>query len=181
MKMSITREWAMPNHETFSISPINKLIDRILRSDTDGIWIDPFVRNSKFKQRMAHTNDHSLDFEATHHLDALDFLNIFESQSVDGVLFDPPYSPRQIAECYQGVGRKCSTRDTQSAFWGNLKKEIGRIIRPGGIAISCNWNSGGCGIRNGFEIIEILLVPHGGWHNDTIVTVEKRTNRAQIG
>ena len=33
----------------------------------------------------------------------------------------------------------------------------------------------------GFEIIEILLVPHGGWHNDTIVTVEKRTNRAQIG
>ena len=67
MKMSITREWAMPNHETFSISPINKLIDRILRSDTDGIWIDPFVRNSKFKQRMAHTNDLSLDFEATQH------------------------------------------------------------------------------------------------------------------
>lgn len=28
--------------------------------------------------------------------------------------------------------------------------------------------------KYGFEIIEILLVAHGGWHNDTIVTVEKK-------
>lgn len=27
---------------------------------------------------------------------------------------------------------------------------------------------------NGFEIIEILLVAHGGMHNDTIVTVERK-------
>ena len=174
----LSREWSMPNHETFSIPPINKLINRIV---TDGTWVDPFVRNSAFKYRMAHTNDLASVFEATHHLDALDFLNLFESQSVDGVLFDPPYSPRQIMECYQGVGRKCSTKDTQSAFWGNLKKEIGRIIRPEGIAISCGWNSGGCGKRNGFEVVEILLVPHGGWHNDTIVTVEKRTDQAITG
>ena len=32
---------------------------------------------------------------------------------------------------------------------------------------------GGIGKNNGFKIVEILLVPHGGWHNDTIVTVEK--------
>jgi hypothetical protein len=30
------------------------------------------------------------------------------------------------------------------------------------------------GKTNGFEIEEILLVPHGGWHNDTIVTVERK-------
>ena len=29
--------------------------------------------------------------------------------------------------------------------------------------------------KYGMEIQEILLVPHGGWHNDTIVTVEKKT------
>lgn len=28
--------------------------------------------------------------------------------------------------------------------------------------------------KYGFEIEEILLVPHGGWHNDTIVTVERK-------
>ena len=30
------------------------------------------------------------------------------------------------------------------------------------------------GKKYGMEIQEILLVPHGGWHNDTIVTVEKK-------
>lgn len=36
---------------------------------------------------------------------------------------------------------------------------------------------GGIGIKYGFEIQEILLVPHGGWHNDTIVVVEKKINK----
>ena len=45
----------------------------------------------------------------------------------------------------------------------------------GGIVISCGWNTQGMGKQNGFEIIEILLVCHGGAHNDTIVTVERKT------
>jgi hypothetical protein PPSC2_p0296 len=38
------------------------------------------------------------------------------------------------------------------------------------------WNSGGTGKTNGFEITHILMVPHGGWHNDTICTVEIKTS-----
>ena len=37
----------------------------------------------------------------------------------------------------------------------------------------------GDGKKYGFEIIEILLVAHGGWHNDTIVTVEKKVNEVK--
>lgn len=39
---------------------------------------------------------------------------------------------------------------------------------------TAEWNSGGFGKNLGFEMIEILLVPHGGHHNDTIVTVERK-------
>ena len=67
-----------------------------------------------------------------------------------------------------------NTETTQSSYWGNLKKEISRVIKPNGICISCDWNSGGIGKSNGFEIQEILLVAHGGWHNDTIITVDKK-------
>lgn len=42
------------------------------------------------------------------------------------------------------------------------------------MVITCAWNSGGIGAGLGFEQQEILLVAHGGWHNDTIVTVEKK-------
>ncbi len=41
------------------------------------------------------------------------------------------------------------------------------------IEIRCP-NSMGMGKNRGFEIQRILLVPHGGNHNDTIVTVEKK-------
>jgi len=169
--INFSRKWAMPNKETFLINPINKLIHKYL---TDGIWIDPFVRDSFFKKRMTFTNDLNPSFNCTHNMDALDFLKTFQDSSIDGLLFDPPYSPRQITECYQNIGRKTTMQDTQSKFWGDLKKEISRILKHNGFCISFGWNSGGIGMCNNFKIVEILLVAHGGWHNDTICTVETK-------
>ena len=59
----------------------------------------------------------------------------------------------------------------------NCKKECCRIVEPGGYAILCGWNSNGLGRKNGFKLIEVLLVPHGWQKGDTIVTVEKKINR----
>lgn len=171
--MKISRVWAMPNSETFTIKPIYELIKRYYIEE-DLEWIDPFVRDSVFKRQMAQTNDLNPEFEAHYHMDALDFLELWRDNEVGGVLFDPPYSPRQVSECYQNVGRTVTMKDTQASFWGDMKKEIGRIVGKDGLVISCGWNSGGMGKSNGFEIIEVLLVPHGGWHNDTIVTVERK-------
>lgn len=173
--LHMTRKWAMPNKETFTIAPIRDLIGKyIANAATDSVWIDPFVRNSVFKSKMKYTNDLNPEFTATHHMDALDFLKQIEDTSVGGVLFDPPYSARQVSECYKGVGRNVTSTDTQSSFYSKLKKEITRIIRPGGTVISFGWNSNGMGLTNGFEMVELLLVSHGGHHNDTIVTVEKK-------
>ena len=63
---------------------------------------------------------------------------------------------------------------------GEQKAEIGRIVKPGGVVITCGWNSGGIGAEFGFAIQEILLVPHGGWHNDTIVTVDKKLGQVPL-
>lgn len=65
-------------------------------------------------------------------------------------------------------------KDTQASYWSEQKKLIGEIVKPNGFVISFGWNSGGVGKKNGFEIIEILLVAHGGSHNDTICTVERK-------
>ena len=95
---------------------------------------------------------------------------MFPNEYADGVLFDPPYSPRQIKECYEGIGIK--EFNTKSDFYSNVKDEIARVVKPGGKVISFGWNSMGMGKNRGFEIKRILLVPHGGAKNDTIVTVE---------
>lgn len=157
----------MPNSKTFSIKPIRELIE----SYKFGIVIDPFANQSKI---ATITNDLDTQYETNYHMDALDFLKIFEDNSVDMVLYDPPYSPRQVSECYKSLDKTVNMQTTQASFWSNQKKEIGRIVKPNGIVITCGWNSGGIGKKYGFEIIEILLVPHGGWHNDTIITVERK-------
>ena len=64
--------------------------------------------------------------------------------------------------------------DTQSSFYGERKREVARIVKPGGIVVCCGWNSGGIGESNGFDLLEVLLCAHGGAHNDTIVTVERK-------
>lgn len=166
--MIITRDWAMPNHNTFSIPPIKKFIERNI---TDGIWLDPFSRNSPFCE-MTVTNDLSVDFKADYHMECLDFLKMYVDNSVDGILFDPPYSPRQISEVYKSVGREVHMKDTQSSFYAERKKECARIIKTGGKFMCFGWNSGGIGKSLGFDLQEILLVAHGGAHNDTICTME---------
>lgn len=166
----IERVWAMPNKNTFDIKPINDLIREEL---TDGLWIDPFANTNKF---ASVTNDLNTAYDTDYHVDALDFLKMFADSSVDGVLYDPPYSPRQVSECYNDVGYNVTWDTTKASFWGNHKREISRIVKVGGKVITFGWNSGGIGYKYGFEIQRILLVPHGGWHNDTICTVEVKTH-----
>ena len=165
--MEINRVWSMPNSNTFSIKAIGDLINKY----KSGIIIDPFANSNKF---ATITNDLDPQYDTTYHMDATDFLKMFDDESVDTVLYDAPYSPRQISECYKKLGMSVNYQTTQSSYWSKQKAEIGRIVKPGGIVITCSWNSGGIGKKYGFEIQEILLVPHGGWHNDTIVVVEKK-------
>jgi len=129
----------MGNAETFSLPPVKRLLDRWL---TEGqVIVDPFARNST---RGTVTNDLNPATTAQYHMLAEDFVEQV-IVSADVVLFDPPYSPRQISECYQQIGRKCGTQ-----------------------------NSMGFGLTRGYELKEILLVTHGAAHNDTIVTVERK-------
>ena len=170
--MQIRRAWAMPDSCTFKIKPIQQLVGRYL--EWGGVWIDPFVRSSPFKHLMHATNDLDPSVDADYHQDALDFLKLHKGGVVDGVLFDPPYSPRQIKECYDGIGYSVTTEDTQSSKWSAWKDAEADSIRLGGTCISFGWNSGGLGTKRGFDIHEILLVAHGGMHNDTIVVVERK-------
>lgn len=172
--MTISRAWAMPNKNTFAIEPIKHFIfDNI----NTGIIIDPFANSNKIANI---TNDLDEDYNTDYHLDALDFLNIFDENSVDCVLFDPPYSPRQVSECYKKLGKTVNMETTQSSFWSKMKDVIQRITKPEGIVFSFGWNSQGIGISRGFDIEKIMLVAHGGAHNDTICVLERKAKDNQI-
>ena len=167
--MIINKKWSMPNSETFSIEPIRVLIDKYREEGM--VIVDPFARNSDIGTI---TNDLDPETKAMYHKEATGFLRGLSDNIADMVLYEPPYSPRQVSESYKKLGESVNMPPTQPSFWARQKKEIARITKKGGVVITCAWNSGGIGAELGFEQQEILLVAHGGWHNDTIVTVEKK-------
>ena len=107
-------------------------------------------------------------------MDALDFLKKLDDESADVVLYDPPYSPRQVKECYEGVGMTVTAEHTKASWRAKHLDEIARVLKPNGICLSFGWNTNGVGKKRGFEIIEILMVAHGGSKNDTLCTVERK-------
>ena len=164
----IDRFWAMPSKNTFSIPPFHELIEQYRR---DGISIDPFANAA----RLANiTNDLDPSYDTDYHMDATDFLAMFPAQSVDFVLYDPPFSSRQVSECYRRLGHTVNMETTQNSYWRRHKEQISRIVKPEGVVISFGWCSGGIGLKYGFEKLHIRLVCHGGHHNDTIAVVERK-------
>lgn len=174
--MIINRIWAMPNKNTFTILPIKQLLQRYCNQKQ--IIIEPFANNSKWGTIR---NDLNPEYDTDFHMDALEFLKQFKNEFADVVLYDPPFSIHQAQECYKSYGtEKLKTTPSSMKYWGDCKNEVARILKPNGIAICCGWSSMGIGINRGFEMQEILLVPHGGSKNDTIVTVEKKLLPMQI-
>lgn len=165
--MIIRKEWAMPNSNTFQIKPIAELLKRYIGEGV--VVVDPFSKSSRYGTI---TNDLNPECDSQYHMDAYDFLKMLPDCIADVVLYDPPYSLRQVVECYKSVGKEVTSETTQSSWRRKHLDEITRITKPGGLCISFGWNSNGAGKKRGFEQEEILLVSHGGSHNDTIVTVE---------
>ena len=166
----LTRTWAMPNKNTFSIKPVKELIEKYkAKLPKDAVILDPFANSNK---HGTITNDLDTQYDTDYHMDAKDFLGMFDDNSVDMVLFDPPYSPHQISVCYKQMDRAVSWQDVSASFWSKQKDEIARILKPGGITICFGWHTNGVGKKRNFKIIEIVDVAHGGNHNDTLATVE---------
>lgn len=165
-----TRMWAMPNHQTFLIRPIASLLNRYVGNGKN--WADPFAGNNSPAQ---YTNDLNPEMDTKHHLEAVKFAKtVLKGKKLDGVLFDPPYSFRQVSEHYRILGRKATRKDTSMVFYEKVKSALCNKIRSGGYAISFGWNTNGFGVTRGFRIVEIMTIAHGGSKNDTVVTVEKK-------
>ena len=104
--MKINRQWAMPNKNTFTIQPVREIIYKNIydykKNNKKCLIIDPFANNSKIADI---TNDLDEQYNTDYHLDAFDFLDLFKENSVDIILYDPPYSSRQVSESYKKMGK----------------------------------------------------------------------------
>lgn len=170
--MNITRKFAWPsrwpttkNSKTEvqgSIGQIFRLVKSYAGSGRG--WVDPMCGRSTI---CSIRNDiRSAGTTAQTHLDALKFLRTIKTKSAEGVVYDPPYNDRQ---------GKMYTKDFRSysdvRYWSDIRKEISRILKPGGVCVRLGWNSNAmprCTIE------AVHLFAHGSERNDSIVTVHRK-------
>lgn len=164
--MTFSTAWAMPSRWTFTIPPINDFVKRWV--DNANVIVDPFSGRSTFATL---SND-----LATGGVDAGEWCQSLLPEyrgKADVVIFDPPYSPRQISECYKSIGLPVTSADTRNAsLYKRVRQPLSDICKPGGIALSFGWQSSGFGKK--WLTREILLVQHGGAHNDTICVAQEK-------
>ena len=145
-ELRIHRTWAMPNADTFDVKPIGDFVRRYLKAST--VSVDPFARNKRW---ATHTNDLNPATQAEHHMDAEKFLLMLATRDVkaDLVIFDPPYSPRQISECYKSVGLEVGMKETQSALlYQRVRNAIVPVLTEDAIVLSFGWNTVGMGKKH---------------------------------
>ena len=139
-----------PTKNTFGCRPIRKLIKRHIGLK----FFDPFPY--PFRQ------------------DALAYMAKAPDRSERRIILDPPYSDNQLLESYKNAGGFSITGNP--VYWAKIKDEAARILKPGGLILTCGWNSTGLGKTRGCSKEILLVVNHGAQHNDTLCLIERRHN-----
>ena len=145
----------------------------VFMRDPDHVVLDLFARkcpwgdfrndlNPKFKEER-YTNMCG---------DALEIAKTFENSSIDILLFDPPFSPRQDIDKYKEVGR--ASLWTDPGYVSQLGEEMFRILAPGGLLIKCGYNTNAPDPR--LQYVRGWLSHYGGCRNDVAFTVWQRTD-----
>jgi methylase of polypeptide subunit release factors len=155
----------MPNKYTFQIPEIQHFVRHWIGGMT--CIVDPFAGKSALATRSNDIADSGVDAEI--------FCQRLLDEGVvaDAIIFDPPYSPRQISESYKNAGLKVDSKTTQNAaLYSRVLKPLLSLLRPGGIALRFGWQS--AGVRRSWELMDLLIVQHGSGHNDTICTAQRK-------
>lgn len=145
--MTFDRVFSMPDSHTFRMKPVKEILDFYCKPDL--IVVDPFARDSQYSGEYG--NDLNPAFQQPYSLDAIEFLDqCIECQiSADVVLLDPPYSPRQVSEMYQSIGKKVTMKDTQTAhLYKECKDRMSTIIKKTELLFAL------VGIRKDLELTE---------------------------
>ena len=159
--------FSMPNRWTFEMAPVKDLLHEVLGGAD--VVVDPFSGRSVVG---THRNDIVGGMDAEEWLDSVDVV-------ADAFLMDPPYSPAQIKRSYSEAGIPTSMSSTQNARMMKVVRDhCHRLLRPGGVAVSFGWNSQGM-LSFGYKRTHLMLVRHGGAHNDTIVCVDVKHSRPE--
>ena len=162
---------------------IRSIIDRVINELNSKLQgkvsiCDPFAREC-FSRQLENcvTNDMNPAFDTDYNLEFADFAKVMSEKELlfDLILFDPPYSLRQLKEHYDGIGSKMALWQSQN-MWKDGKDLLARQVKPGGYVISLGWTTSGFGKKRGFQKRAIHILEQAAREDRyaLLVTVEQK-------
>lgn len=168
---------------------IRSIIDRYIRElnstkHGDVSICDPFAREC-FSNQLENciTNDMNPAFDTDYNLEFQEFAKVMSGcqQEFDLILFDPPYSLRQLKEHYDGIGSKMALWQSQN-MWKEGKDLLARQVRAGGYVISLGWTTSGFGKKRGFKKVAVHVFEQAAREDRyaLLVTVEQKVQTSLV-
>jgi len=158
--MKMTHRITNITNTPFDNLHIRKIIEDEIRAlnDTHSLKrvikiCDPFAREG-FVGKLPNciSNDLNPEYDTDYNLEFQQFARVMHMKQVafDLVVFDPPYSLRQLKDCYDGIGKDLKLWQTNN-MWGVGKNFLSHHMPVGSIVISLGWTTAGFGRKRGFE------------------------------
>ena len=105
---------------------------------------------------------------ATHHEEVLEFLKKQKNESFAVVIADPPYNLKNMKR-YRAKTWVVGADVRRTSL---LKREINRVLKPGGVVIFKHWFDFAPGKK--YELVAQVITKYGGYRRITILTVYKK-------
>lgn len=168
---------------TFDIKPIKEfLLEEFFKKintnpEVEKTVLNIFAGKNSINQNWSNVwiinNDISDEFESDTKIEAIEFLKGFKNESIEMIIFDPPFNLDMHKKLYLGIDQYSN----YGKWIWDIKKEIARVLIIGGVCFSCGYETNGIGAIKGFEKDKLLVVAHGGLLRDTFCYTEIKRDR----
>jgi hypothetical protein len=141
-------------------------IKQWVENNCEGLTLNLFAGETKLNINEIR-NDLNLDTNPNLNMDALECCKylVEKKYKFDTILLDPPYSYRKSMEKYNG---------RISSPFNQIKDQLSYLTHKHSRIITFGYHSTCMGKKRGFNLIQILLICHGGAQHDTIAIVEEK-------
>ena len=147
------------------MAPVRRLLLCVLPNNVEQRIADPFHFTEDYST-VDLRNNLNPNIPAAYHLDAEHFVEQLKEKVF---LVDPPYSVRQANLHYDGF-------HFEHERMKDLRRSMVNKLKLGGLIIMFGWSSVGMNDHVSFKRELTMIIAHGGYRYDTIVTIDRMVN-----
>lgn len=165
--MKLKYWFEMPNKWTFKQPKLLSFISNYIPSNSKVLI--PFAGKSKFGSIDGSEfiyNDINPEIRADYHMNATELKNVFEKETFDCIITDPPFTYAKARTLYKNKSALIITKWRDTAFF---------LLKPNGIYIELGYDSNGLGKKRAMKIA-LGVCCLGALHHDILIVIQKKYN-----